>query len=189
MPDPENKKLIEQLYQRLNVRGLGPHVQPNIPDAPPIEVPPLFRRPTKETGLSSEQSRQLHQLYRFAPQLRGLSPNITSGYGPSYIQELMRDGNPELLNRVIPLSLYGVTRLRDGAIDINNEENFPRTLVHEFQHVIDAENMRRNVDKPMETHFNPAVSNFANTEDRARDTHKLFDQIRHLIGFGSSPNK
>lgn len=139
---PLPKELLE-LQERLNIQGQGPYVQPN-PNAPPIEIPPLFRKPTKIIGTGPSEARTIEKMFDFLPQLRGRIPSITSGYGPMYINKLSeqatgdnyidRSWANDFLNRIRPLTIMGLTG-KNKNIELNTTTpDFEDTLFHEMVH-------------------------------------------------------
>lgn len=151
MPEKTKKDLRRPLTQReaalqekLNVPGLGPfeEVSPNLP---PIERAPMFREQTKLIGFGTQEANELEKLYRLAPQLRGRVPQITSGLGPMYIDQIVnkRKAHPIHLesngNYMPDSGLIALEGPNKGNIEIGNTDNmgnFISTLAHEFGHAL-----------------------------------------------------
>jgi hypothetical protein len=141
-----------ELRERLNIPGLGPFEEVS-PDLPPIERAPMFRKQTPLIGVGTDQARQIGQLYNLAPQLRGRAPSITSGYGPMYINDLLKAANsddPEqrylgkrFLEQQTPHNIQGSTSVGIdapiGAVEVGehmDNRDWIGTLAHELQHVL-----------------------------------------------------
>ena len=157
----------EALREKLNTRP-GPESNPAIMRSlgglpligtPKFPIAPPFRPETKVTG-GTQFARQVNELHKLAPELRGRVPEITQGHNDVAIMDIARNDEPSMLDDVKGFSgLRGITNFKTKRIAVNpyrpngmggDHYDLPdtmNTMAHEFGHVVGNKGMEKGFKK------------------------------------------